>query len=434
MFTLVMRRYSDSDSILKDSKKFQWIDAREMLWWSGFICVYLLFSFLYILHVNPTSFYVKDLSYLTEQIPNGISLISSAQKMPPNTPHFLFVLEYPDPLPTSQMKNPPLITTKFFYYSNGKRDTVIEQSFYNFNYGKTQIMMSDLTNFDYMIVEINATGNTDGFEKIKIHQYYTSPEFANQMRIICRHYTFALIVICSLYALGLYCNNYPIDMTNALALSHMVFTILTFFMHGVAHTTLGYLLELFCRGISQTLTLLSLFMMSYVLVQGDNIVTTIAVGSLAAASDGLAALSADCAAHAKLFDSIDVIWVFFFSVSLVAKFSLGILTFGNLIRAFVFGTPRSRAKVLLATLVFLGVFLPHALDLERTNTGEPQTPAVAFLLGYLVQALAAVMVLGLSWPSAEASVEHTLTPWPAPSRDDLVELIGAEMVSDKEIL
>ena len=158
-------------------------------------------------------------------------------------------------------------------------------------------------------------------------------------------------------------------------------------------------LYLISKGALSAINIFVLFCVSLMFTGTDNRSTTTLIGIVFIFAECVCDLTTDSYVLSELFDSNGLVWVFFFSSSMLTKISLICLSVKNIIHAITKSQTFNQKLyysfyLLYAALLVVPAVIRALLMIQRGF----QSSCVNFFCNYIAQATAAFLFVQLAWP------------------------------------
>jgi len=284
---------------------------------------------------------------------------------------------------------------------------IINQNIPSVICGFTELYSSGFPQFDVMAYQIFLKGEFHRNNSISMRLRRSSPSFIERVFHFKYVLIFSLAIILVSFVASLVIIEQYIEINQYIALISMLSTLISVYLFGSNENIYMHCADLIFRGISASTNLVSIFCLSYTYVSGDNIAATLTLLSLFIIADGIRSLTTDTFVLAEFFQNNGVIWVFFFSTSIVTKISLILLVSHHLVYAFLFGPLHSRFRVFLTAIVCFVCISPRIFRLGHLAVTENENSALNFLCDILMQVIVCSLVSVLVWPIKDNEIETT---------------------------
>ncbi|EAX95773.1 hypothetical protein TVAG_037060 [Trichomonas vaginalis G3] len=314
--------------------------------------------------------------------------------------------------------------------SIGNTKTRIHRSYSSIPYGRTELMTTTGNNISHVIGQIFLTGRFRNTTKIQIIEIHNSIRFERLSYIISKAFSFECSIVLFLFAF-LLANNYsPIEPTQILALLLIASTTILLLLFNNYHTAFMHAVELFFKGETQSLTYLTLFAISTTYIPSSKTIPSLIIGVIFIISDGIFLLTSDSLVLARLFDSNYAIWMFFFAASIVFKITMLTMTMHHLIFAYFQASTSQKTNIFITIVILIIVALPKMISIAYVANENLSVSSISFLSDYIIQAVGAILIIGIVWPTIDFDASSGATIKRAKSQEDLVELFGSSQLLD----
>lgn len=314
--------------------------------------------------------------------------------------------------------------------SIGNSKTRIHRSYSSIPYGRTELMITTGTNISHATGQVFLTGTFGNSTKVQIIEIHNSLRFERLSYIVSKAFSFECSIVMFLYAFLLLNNSNAIEMTQLLALALISLTTVSLLIFNNYHTAFMHIFELFFKGITQSLMYLTLFAISMTYYVTTSMLPSLIIGLIFIISDGIFLLTSDSIVLSRLFDNNDAIWMFFFATSIVFKITMMTMTLHHLLFAFYQSATYQRTNIFVTIVILLIVALPRMVIMAYIANENLSISSISFLSDYIIQAVGAILIIGIVWPTIDYDASSGATIIRPKSHEDLVELFGDSQISD----
>ena len=323
----------------------------------------------------------------------------------------------------------------FNCYLNNNKSLIIQQNIPSLYFGKSELLNTGIPNYNIMIVQLFMKGNFKNNISISLIQTFISKEFQillNKIKIIL---LISLLIILIFYFLNFLIFKKFKEITQYLSLFSLIFTLISIYFFGKNNNITNHSIDLLFRGFISSFNLITLFGLSYTYISGDNLSATLIISTLFLICDAFRSLTTDTFILSQYFDNNGVIWVFFFSTSIVSKISIILIIFHHLIYAYLYGPLKSRIKIILLSIISFIYIIPKVLRLLYLATKENESSSINFFCDFFLQYIISCLISLFEWPTIDYDVDTTTSISQYSIKDDntFIGLFGdANNTSDSD--
>jgi hypothetical protein len=165
-------------------------------------------------------------------------------------------------------------------------------------------------------------------------------------------------------------------------------------------TSLANSMLLLTRGALFASNIFALFVASMKFANSENKGTAIIIGVIFIIAEAMCSLTTDSYVISEYFGNNGLVWVFFFSTSMISKVSLILLTIKNIIISIILA-PLRRQKFYLSFYLFTIVLLtiPYIYRSANLIIKGYQNSCINFFCDYIIQAIVTFIFVQLTWPA-----------------------------------
>lgn len=271
--------------------------------------------------------------------------------------------------------------------------------------GMTELYTSWFPEYKQMIIELIVTGKEitkDTHASLIIVK--NTKDFAKLMdslnRIICL-VSLTILLFYTLYSLIFGRGHMTILQVITLILLSLNVIANFPYNHGKTEiTSSANCMSLLTRGALFSTNIFALFVASMKFAGSDNKGTAMLIGVMFIIAESMCTLTTDSYVMSEYFGNNGLVWVFFFSTSIISKISLILLTIKNIITSILIA-PQKRQKFYLSLFCFATVLLvsPYIYKSINLVIKEYQNSCINFFCDYIIQAIVTFIFVQLTWPT-----------------------------------
>ena len=276
--------------------------------------------------------------------------------------------------------------------------------------GEAELYTTWFPVYHSMIVEANIEGPITNKTQISLFVVKMKESFANLSTTMNMLIRIGTLLILLLYLLFFFV--YWKTHLGFLQILTIIVLITTFvanlpFNHGSAVLSVTkHCLYLLFRGLLSAVNIVALFSASMFYYSTENLATALLIAFLYVFAEAMCTLTTDSYIQANVFDNDGIVWVFFFSSSIISKVCLTVLSAHHFIHCAINAShKRKRTYYIFFFLSLLVLVVPIIMRAFLIIVQGFQNSAVNFFCDYIIQFIFAVMYCQLCWPTITKSYD-----------------------------
>lgn len=274
--------------------------------------------------------------------------------------------------------------------------------------GEAELYTSWYPIYESIVVELYITGAASKDIKPYLFVVKSTEKSAQKMNSINSIFRFLTISYLILYVLSyiFYSNRHP-ELPRVLSLIILIvaFVANLNYNHSADEDKLSifkHTIFLMVRGIHGAVNLASVFALSMHYFSPENLGTAFLIAALYVVTEAMTAITTDSFIVSYFFDNNGIVWVFFFSTSIITKVTFTILTYHHLIMTAVqTSMKRKRIYMYFYSALLTLLVIPQIIRASLIIYNGYQSSMMNFVCEYVVQFIYVIFFVIIAWPSFE---------------------------------
>ena len=284
------------------------------------------------------------------------------------------------------------------------KTSVVQENLSLFQSGDAELYTSWFPAYHSMAIELLVEGPVDKNTQITLMIVKTKKDFAEATKSISK--LIVLGVICNVVIYIMHITVYKsrfgsLELCVVLLLFTQIAANIYYVKSNGKLKLSKHCISLLLRGISSAAEIVAVFVASLFFFSTENMATAMMIAFMFILSEAFCDLTTDNYVLSEIFDNNGLIWIFFFSSSIISKICLIILSIHHYVECVLNTTKtKTRAYFIIFLLVIVCLILPYLYKFFMMISAGYQSSATNYFCYYLSSYLIIIVFVQLCWPTS----------------------------------
>jgi len=304
--------------------------------------------------------------------------------------------------------------------------------------GVAELLKTEIPRQGLYFIQLLITGNVSQIISLKAILIESSRDYSNFSKVVQRRAFYLAVIVFSIYLVAFASvGKQSIKVSHFFVLLSLLLSVFATYPDVTFKTgvTKPYCASLIVRGAFSGLNLVALFAISYSIIGGETVVASLIIACVFVLSEAMRYLTSDTSILSEIFENNGIIWVFFFSISILTKVSIILMIINHLFFAFKKFNGKNRQSIAFYLFFATISIIPRLMHLFYLA----MYPIVNYLFEYFCEMvsglISSVVMAILFWPqysnqSERSDSQHLIEEKFQISRDP--SLVSFDHLSDSE--